>query len=125
MQVANAKSAMQKKKASKCIGNPPPPSPARSDLQRVRMKSGEGPIGAAKGKQSDTQASCQPPPTTAPVQMVHVTQTCPWIATVKGSRRQDRCKKKCKKNAKEFSRQLPGGGVQGGGRGALLLKGTT
>ena len=35
---------------------------ARSDPQRVRMSSGERPIGAAKGKQSDTEALCQPPP---------------------------------------------------------------
>ena len=34
----------------------------RSDPQRVRMSSGERPIGAAKGKQSDTEALCQPPP---------------------------------------------------------------
>ena len=32
----------------------------RSDPQRVRM--GERPIGAAKGKQSNTEALCQPPP---------------------------------------------------------------
>ena len=29
--------------------------------QRVRMSSGERPIGAAKGKQSDTKAFCQTP----------------------------------------------------------------
>ena len=34
----------------------------RPDPQRVRMSSGERPIGAAKGKQSDTEALCQPPP---------------------------------------------------------------
>ena len=34
----------------------------RSDPQRVRMSPGERPIGAAKGKQSDTEALCQPPP---------------------------------------------------------------
>ena len=34
----------------------------RSGPQRVRMSSGEGPIGAAKGKQSDTEALWQPPP---------------------------------------------------------------
>ena len=34
----------------------------RSDPQRVRMSSGERPIGAAKGKQTNTMASCQPPP---------------------------------------------------------------
>ena len=33
-----------------------------SDPQRVRMSSGERPIGAAKGKQSDTEALCQPSP---------------------------------------------------------------
>ena len=36
----------------------------RSGPQRVRMSSGERPIGAAKGKQSDTEALCQPPPPT-------------------------------------------------------------
>ena len=30
--------------------------------RRVRMSSGERPIGAAKGKQSDTEALCQSPP---------------------------------------------------------------
>ena len=34
----------------------------RSDPQRVRMSSGERPIGTAKGKQSDTEALCHPPP---------------------------------------------------------------
>ena len=34
----------------------------RSGPQRVRMSSGERPIGAAKGKQSNTEALCQPPP---------------------------------------------------------------
>ena len=34
----------------------------RSGPQRVRMSSEERPIGAAKGKQSDTEALCQPPP---------------------------------------------------------------
>jgi hypothetical protein len=33
----------------------------RSDPQRVRMCSGERPIGAAKGKQPDTEALCQTP----------------------------------------------------------------
>ena len=35
----------------------------RSGPQRVRMSSGERPMGAAKSKQSDTEALCQPPPT--------------------------------------------------------------
>ena len=34
----------------------------RSGPQRVRMCSGERPIGAAKGKQTKTMALCQPPP---------------------------------------------------------------
>ena len=34
----------------------------RSGPQRVRMSSGERPMGAAKGKQSDTEALCHPPP---------------------------------------------------------------
>ena len=34
----------------------------RSDPQRVRMSSGERPIGAAKGTQPDTKALCQAPP---------------------------------------------------------------
>ena len=33
-----------------------------SDPRRVRMSSGERPIGAAKGKQTDTEALCHPPP---------------------------------------------------------------
>ena len=40
------------------------------------MSSGERPIGAAKGKQSDTEALCQhPPPRTPPVGM-QMTQVC-------------------------------------------------
>ena len=38
----------------------------RSGPQRVRMSGGERPIGAAKGKQSDTEALCQPPPPPPP-----------------------------------------------------------
>ena len=34
----------------------------RSGPQRVRMSSGERPIGAAKGRQADTEALCHPPP---------------------------------------------------------------
>ena len=36
----------------------------RSGPQGVRMSSGERPIGAAKGKQTNTMASCQTPPVT-------------------------------------------------------------
>ena len=39
----------------------------RLDPQRVRMCSGERPIGAAKGKQPDTKALCQPAPPPPPV----------------------------------------------------------
>ena len=38
----------------------------RSGPQRVIMSSGERPIGAAKGKQSDTEALCHPPPPRRP-----------------------------------------------------------
>ena len=41
----------------------------RSGPQRVSMSSGERPIGAAKGKQSDTEALCHPPP--PPTQHCH------------------------------------------------------
>ena len=34
----------------------------RSDPQRVRMCKGKRPIGTAKGKQTNTMTSCQPPP---------------------------------------------------------------
>ena len=61
------------------VYTPPPPQPplvkqekscrgsadatkTRSSPQRVRMSSGERPIGAAKGKKSDTEALCQIPP---------------------------------------------------------------
>ena len=67
---------------------PPPPPPVkqdmssggsvdttktRSDPQRVRKSSGERPIGAAKGTQSDTEALCQPLPPLCP---------CPSYTTV-------------------------------------------
>ena len=53
------------------FGHSPPPPPSggsvdttktRSGPQRVQMCNGERPIGAAKGKQSDPEALCQPPP---------------------------------------------------------------
>ena len=53
------------------ITNRPPPPPARGSVdttktrsgpQGVRMSSGERPIGAGKGRQSDTEALCHPPP---------------------------------------------------------------
>ena len=43
----------------------------RSGPQRVRMSSGERPIGAAKGKQSETEALCQPAPPPTPKLKVH------------------------------------------------------
>ena len=39
-----------------------PPPPNKKDPQRVRMCKGERTIGAAKGKQTSTMASCPPPP---------------------------------------------------------------
>ena len=38
----------------------------RSGPQRVRMSSGERPIGTAKGKQRNTEALCHPPPPHCP-----------------------------------------------------------
>ena len=49
-------------KQNKSSGGSVDTTKTRSGPQRVRMSSGERPIGAAKGKQSDTEALCQPPP---------------------------------------------------------------
>ena len=49
-------------KQDKSSGGSVDTTKTRSDPQRVRMSSGERPIGAAKGKQLSTMASCQPPP---------------------------------------------------------------
>ena len=49
-------------KQDKSSGGSVDTTKTRSGPQRVRMCSGERPIGAAKGKQSDTEALCQPPP---------------------------------------------------------------
>ena len=49
-------------KQDKSSGGSVDTTKTRSGPQRVRMSSGEGPIGAAKGKRSDTKALCQPPP---------------------------------------------------------------
>ena len=49
-------------KQDKSSGGSVDTTKTRSDPQRVRMWSGERPIGAAKDKQSDTEALCQPPP---------------------------------------------------------------
>ena len=61
--------------------HPPPPSvdttKTRSAPQRVRMSSGERPIGAAKGKQSDTEALCQAPPPPS-LRTPNVRQKVPW-----------------------------------------------
>ena len=48
-------------KQDKSSGGSVDTTKTRSGPQRVRMSSGERPIGAAKGKQSDTLALCQPP----------------------------------------------------------------
>ena len=49
-------------KRDKSSGGSVDTTKTRSGPQGVRMSSGERPIGAAKGKQSDTEALCQPPP---------------------------------------------------------------
>ena len=49
-------------KQDKSSGGSVDTTKTRSGPQRVRMSSGERPIGAAKGKQSDTEALCHPPP---------------------------------------------------------------
>ena len=43
----------------------------RSDPQRVRMSSGERPIGTAKVKQRNTEALCQPPPPPPPPYLLY------------------------------------------------------
>ena len=53
-------------KQDKSSGGSVDTTDTRSGPQRVRMCSGERPIGAAKGKQSDAEALYQPPPPTAP-----------------------------------------------------------
>ena len=57
----------------------------RSDPDRVRMCKGERPVGAAKGKQTNTMASCQPPHPPAvgnrpPDQLYHK----PWAPIERG-----------------------------------------
>ena len=54
-------------KQDKSSGGSVDTTKTRSGPQRVRMSSGERSIGAAKGKQSDTEALCQPPPPPSPV----------------------------------------------------------
>ena len=49
-------------KQDKSSGGSVDTTKTRSGPQRVRMSSGERPIGAAKGRKSDTEALCQPPP---------------------------------------------------------------
>ena len=61
-------------KQDKSSGGPVDTTKTRSGPQRVRMSGGERPIGAAKGKQSDTEALCQtppPPPMPCSCQMRH------------------------------------------------------
>ena len=49
-------------KQDKSSGGSVDTTKTRSGPQRVRMCSGKRPIGGAKGKQSDTEALCHPPP---------------------------------------------------------------
>ena len=48
-------------KPDKSSGGSVDTTKTRSGPQRVRMSGGERPIGAAKGKQPDAEALCQPP----------------------------------------------------------------
>ena len=52
-------------KQDKSSGGSVDTTKTRSGPQRIRMSSGERPIGAAKSKQSDTEALCQSPPPTS------------------------------------------------------------
>ena len=53
-------------KQDKSSGGSVDTTKTRSDPQRVRMSSGERPIGAAKRKQPNTEALCPPPPPPVP-----------------------------------------------------------
>ena len=53
-------------KQDKSSGGSVDTTKTRLGPQRVRMSSGKRPIGTAKGKQSDTEALCQPPPPPIP-----------------------------------------------------------
>ena len=53
-------------KQDKSSGGSGDTTKTRSGPQRVRMSSGERPIGAAKGKQPNTEALCQNPPISPP-----------------------------------------------------------
>ena len=54
-------------KQDKSSGGSVDTTKTRLDPQRVRMCKGKRPIGAAKGKQTNTIASCQPPPPPCPM----------------------------------------------------------
>ena len=64
-------------KQDKSSGDSVDTTKKRSGPQRVRMSSGEGPMGAAKGKHSNTEALCQPPP--PPPQCGRVVQRSPAL----------------------------------------------
>ena len=49
-------------KQDKSSGGSVDTTKTRSDPPRVRVCKGKRPIGAAKGQQTNTMASCQPPP---------------------------------------------------------------
>ena len=68
-------------KQDKSSGDSVDTTKSRSDPQRVRMSSGERPIGAAKGKQSDTEALCHPPPPLRSI-VVNAIQTVTLISLV-------------------------------------------
>ena len=64
-------------KQDKSSGGSVDTTKTRSGPQRVRRSGGERPIGTAKGKQSDTEALCQPPPPTRAEDALLNIRTCP------------------------------------------------
>ena len=69
-------------KQDKSSGGSVDTTKTRSGPQRVRMSSGERPIGAAKGKQSDTEALCHPPPPPPRTSQCWSRQTPAWTRSV-------------------------------------------
>ena len=59
----------------------------RSDPQRVRMSSGERPIGAAKGKQPNTEASVPTPPGPAWMRVPTARHCCGRVASISALQR--------------------------------------
>ena len=70
-------------KQDKSSGGSVDTTKTRSGPQRVRMSGGERPVGAAKCKQSDTEALCQTPP---PLPVADCpTRLPPWVWVNEGA----------------------------------------